>query len=454
MNNAELAIKFSNERYCTKKDVIEAMKTPLIDSIWNSVLEYRSSFSYPLGLKHINNSQYQICLTPTMVERINSIERKLLNIEKTYFKMTGSNEQKLFKINSYLSILSKISQKYNINVDNIVIESIIKGSASALSPDALILNRYLQGLLNIENNALKDINFDTLAKLYGLLMGTDVLPRNYRNNEVDNNLSRVVIGKLYLGIPTNLIENNMEQLFNFISNSSVSMFIKAISSFYFIYYVRPFNEYTEELAILTLKKVLASNDLGEIASLINFESLLEDKEKLESFIVESQKTLDLTYLLDYIISQCENCIDTVNEEILKIQSTVIRSEIHQLEEDNILNSNNAQVNLTNYQTQLQNTVSYSQSIAISNVPTGLNEEEATALENHLMELNPNLSRGQAYFYARHCTLGMNYTISQYKKSLNCAYETARSSMDNLVMLGYYRKECLKNKYIYTPVKKG
>lgn len=69
-------------------------------------------------------------------------------------------------------------------------------------------------------------------------------------------------------------------------------------------------------------------------------------------------------------------------------------------------------------------------------------------------MNPNLSRSQAYFYARHCTLGMSYTISQFKKEVGCAYETARTSMDNLVVLGYYRKEMLRNKFIYTPVKKN
>ena len=68
-------------------------------------------------------------------------------------------------------------------------------------------------------------------------------------------------------------------------------------------------------------------------------------------------------------------------------------------------------------------------------------------------MNPNLSYGQAAFYARHCTLGSKYTIAMYKKEIGCAYETARTSMDNLVYLGYYRKELFKNKYIYIPVKK-
>ena len=56
MNNAQLAIKFSNEKYCTRKDVVEAMKTPLIDSIWNTVLEYRSNFSVVLPLKQIGRA--------------------------------------------------------------------------------------------------------------------------------------------------------------------------------------------------------------------------------------------------------------------------------------------------------------------------------------------------------------------------------------------------------------
>ena len=93
-------------------------------------------------------------------------------------------------------------------------------------------------------------------------------------------------------------------------------------------------------------------------------------------------------------------------------------------------------------------------IAISNVPLGLSEQEASVLENRLVEMEPTMSRAQAYFYARHCTIGMNYTIAQFKKCLGCAYETARTSMDNLVRLGYYRKEPLKNKYVYTPIKRN
>lgn len=469
MNNTELAIKFSNEKYCTRRDVIDTMKTPLIDSIWNSVLEYRSSFSIVLTLKHINNTSYSVCLTPTMVEHVNSVERKLMRIMADYLKMGNLAEKSVVRVNLYVKILKCIGKKYGLNLEDAVIENIVNGNVSALSPDLMILNRYFRCLLEIENNPDSKINDDTFSKFYSLLMGTDELTEYYRTQEVDNSFSKVVIGRLYLGVPVNTIESNMDQLFNFVENSHVSMFIKAISAFYFIYYVKPFETYTEEIATLSLKKILALNDIGGVVALLNFEDIVSNKEELESFILESQKTYDLTYIIDYVLRKSETYLDSVLDDFIAARNNVINKEINQPEETNILNKTQS-INKSNeesfkningniseinkQQNTIQSVVDYSQSIAISNLPTGLNEEEATRLENHLMELNPNLSHGQAYFYARHCTLGMNYTIAQYKKSLGCAYETARSSMDHLVYLGYYRKELLKNKFIYTPVKKG
>ena len=469
MNNTELAIKFSNEKYCTRKDVSEAMKTPLIDSIWNSVLEYRSSFSIVLPLKHINNTAYSVCLTPTMVEHVNSVERKLMRIMANYLKMDNLAEKGVFRVNSYVKILKCIGQKYGLNLEDSVIENIVNGNVSALSPDLMILNRYYRCLLETENNPDVKINDELLSKIYSLLMGTDELTEYYRTQEVDNSFSKVVIGRLYLGVPVNTIEANMDQLFNFFENSHISMVIKAISAFYFIYYVKPFETYSEEIATLTLKKLLALNDIGGVASLLDFEDLVSKKDELESFILESQRTFDLTYIIDYILRKADGYLDVVLDDFVKARNQVIHNEINQPEETNVLNKTPS-INVSDedsfkningklgdsIEPQLitKSSVGYNQSIAITNLPTGLNEDEANRLENHLMELNPNLSHGQAYFYARHCTLGMNYTISQYKKTLGCAYETARSSMDHLVYLGYYRKELLKNKYIYTPVKKG
>jgi hypothetical protein len=53
MATNELALKFTNEIYATKQDVIKSMKTTLIDHVWNQIIEYRGNFMIPLALKHI-----------------------------------------------------------------------------------------------------------------------------------------------------------------------------------------------------------------------------------------------------------------------------------------------------------------------------------------------------------------------------------------------------------------
>lgn len=68
----------------------------------------------------------------------------------------------------------------------------------------------------------------------------------------------------------------------------------------------------------------------------------------------------------------------------------------------------------------------------------------------LMQLNPNIRIAQAKFYAEHRTAGYFYTISQFRQFSDCAYETARTSMDFLAAIALYDKKLLKNKYVYTP----
>ena len=92
-----------------------------------------------------------------------------------------------------------------------------------------------------------------------------------------------------------------------------------------------------------------------------------------------------------------------------------------------------------------------QGLAVAYIPEELDEKTATRLEKHLLELDVRLKKDQAYFYARHCTLGMYYTIDQYKKACKCVYETARTSMEKLVEYGYYVKMLAGKKFVYTPV---
>jgi Fic family protein len=84
----------------------------------------------------------------------------------------------------------------------------------------------------------------------------------------------------------------------------------------------------------------------------------------------------------------------------------------------------------------------------------LSDKEVREYVLYLLETNPNLNKNQAAFLASHCTSGRYYTIQQFKQTIKCAYETARTSMDKLAAEGYYEKLQVKNKFVYSPVPKG
>lgn len=467
----ETAIKYSNEVYATKQFVKQDMKIPFIDHIWTKIIEYRSNFNNILTLKHIDGTLYSMCLTPTIANSVNEIERKLLKLSKNYFKLTKNFSNKEFKKISYSKCLQSIARKQTVEIDDITLKMIVSNSPSVLPAKAIPLNRYYECLKMIEKQYLEEISDATLADFYSILTGQSELTEFYRTREIDNLLSKVVIDKLYLGIPVNAIEKSMDDLFKFVEYSKSNLFVKAVATFYFIYYVKPFEFFSEEIALLLFKKILAKNDIEEVASMINFETIFDNIELLEKEILESQRSYDLTYILTYILKLSTKILDEALDDMTIAQNSSLKEEIYQeeienkeentslLQDDEINNKNVSEIeqndkeNTISTNNVVNNVFSSIDRIAITNVPTGLNEEEARILENRLLEMDPNLSRIQAHFYARHCIVGMNYTISQFKKCEGCAYETARTGMDNLVYLGYYRKEALKNKFIYTPIKK-
>lgn len=536
--------KFSNEIYATKNDIVKAMKTPLVDGIWTQVLEYRGDFYESLSLTNYDANRFSVCMTPTISKRLNSFERRLTTILNQYSRLQRNLANEFFKHKVYKKILKIIAKKYNVDTQDTVLDGIIDGTITYNLPtDQLILQRYYSCLADIEENYLQDIDENTIGDFYSKLMGTDELTSYYRKTDTDK-YSGYSIGRIKIGVAPQHIENAVEQLIKFINYDNQSLIVKAVATLYDIYYIRPFENYSEEIAVLMLKKVLAYNDVNSIAALLCFETLLENKEELEGKILDCQKYCDLTYLITYVLNKVEPLVDKIADEIAESQKLTIKKELYQVDEEPkgevqkepifktapvtvdipILNKEEirkeplAQNELERpfnepYKTSSIETVKpvfedkvepkeevhpsetlvqeekeetsvetgrtpeevkayqelvrpvqptlngsekvkFSQNIAISNVPTGLSEEEATRLETHLMEMNPNLSHGQAYFYARHCTIGMSYTVDQYKKCVGCAYETARSSMNNLVLLGYYKKEILKKKFVYIPVKRN
>ena len=217
------------------------------------------------------------------------------------------------------------------------------------------------------------------------------------------------------------------------------------------------------------------------------------KEEAARIYVEVQKTADVTYFVDYAFKYLSKYCDTFLDDIATAKVAEMRADFYQVDEEKPIQEVEIpeparvetmdlfaeeaeekveeaapapvqQVEKTReepqkviaVETPKKKTVKVTyvqEELAVAYIPVALDEKQAVLLEQDLLERDPELKKGEAKFYARHCTKGKKYTIAQYKKSLHCAYETARTSMDHLAELLYYRKEKIKNKYVYIPVER-
>ncbi len=396
---SDLPAKFSNDIYATQQDVIDALQMRNIDSVWGKILEYRNFFSMSLNLNNADGKNYSVVLTPVISQKVNAIERRLFKAMSNFENLNESAKQELIK-EEQRNILSTVA----LNLINV-------------NEKQGILVHYVNALNDIKDIVFNEINDDFIKK-----MSADL--------SIETELS-------------NSKEEVTNSLYAFIKNNYISAFVKASCALYYVLYTKPFENYNEELGILLFKEILAHYDFGPVSSLINVESVLSNIEEIEKTIEECQINLDLTYFLNYMLTKIDICMDNILNDIISFKTKTIQRETYSLDE-------------ANDSTPIENlsrSVVSSGPLAISITRNSLSEEEARQLEISLQELIPELRPMQAAFYARHCTLGSKYTIRQFQKFNSCSYETARSSMDKLVNLGFYRKEPLKNKFIYTPIER-
>lgn len=455
MAQEDLAIRFSNKMYATKLDVSRTLGISQIDTIWSNIVSYRSHFTNQLEIRNIERTPFNIVLTPLILQNVTSIERKLTKAMVRYAKLSMQDITRYdLRRMKLVNCLSHISAKYKLDISEDFLMKMVLGEVSSIAPKDMIVQRYLNSLLRIEKFYDDPLSEQTLRMIFDEITGVSDVETIYRSDDIDNDGSKIIINRVYNAAPVERIAPMMENLFDFLNNSDESFFVKAIATFYLMQYTKPFDIHSEEVALLFMKQVLAHNELDQLAAILDFEILLNDRsERYAQVLQEVQRTNDLTYLLIYAVEQgekiCQNILDSLTEldthsiakEFFKEEKEIARNEVeneYRVEEKSIENISSKHVD-------------YEIKVALPIMPIGLDERDATRIEEHLLEMNPNLKKGDAFFYARHCTIGKYYTIQQYKKATDCAYETARTSMDRLVYEGFYRKEMIKNKFVYTPI---
>ena len=504
MANNELAIRFTEGKYATKAEVAKELRMSMIDTIWSNILNYRSSFNSYLAIKSIEKNQLVICSCPSINALVNSTDMKLIRVMKEYSHLNVNNgDLRRFEDECLIKSLMHLAKVHELEVTENYVRSLIHGDIREPAPSMKVLTRYLDALRYIKKSHVSPINVDFLAEIYSRLLGTEELTSFYRSTEDSNRENRVLIDRVYTSAPTVLIEPMMESLFMFIANSTLSSVCKASIAYYYVNYIQPFANYSDEVALLLAKAILAHFDLGEAGVLLPLETLLsENQEEIARLFVEVQKTSDVTYFLYFALKQVEKKCDELLDLNARIQADMLRNDFYR--QDEVKKPEPSGVSYVTEQPSLfdasmqepvreeprpapqpvreepkpeptpireepvrpapeqpkvevreerqpEPVKEQQETIAVSYIPPVLDEKQALRLEQHLLELDPSLRKHEAHFYARHCTLGKSYTIAQYKRMIGCVYETARTAMDHLVELGYYRKDSSNKKFIYTPI---
>lgn len=483
MASSDLGIRFTEEKYATRSEVARDLKTPLVDSFWKVVKDYRSNFMRSLSLKALDGTPLSYCGSQAISNLINRQELKLVKLFSKYTKMDfNSGDTRLFQSKCEIESLKSIAKKYNLDVDDNYLRSLLDGRITSIASSHVVLANYANALRETKKLYNSLLNEDFLANIYMKLVGSEELVSFYRSTDDDNPENRIVIDRLYTSAPYSAIEGMMDNLFAFLQNSDQNIVVKALTAYYFINYVKPFDDNNDELAVLLLKAILSRSDIDELAFYVPIEQLLSDEQDvIAKIFIEVQKTNDVTYFLNYGLKVLEDAIDKMLELINVLEADSLKKDYYReakieartfslfeeetreeevaletIEQPGVVKEVEKPVfepkSISNEIVEQQTPVRKEELALSFNVPF-LDEKDAARLEQHLLELDPELKRGQAYFYARHCTMGKRYTISQYKKALGCAYETARTSMDSLAELGYYRQEMVKNKKVYTPISK-
>lgn len=453
----DLNQRYTIEKYCTRMEVAKALGTNLIEPFWKEIADFRNRLSIVLPIFDTFRSNF----TLTYIDQVTAKSSQLNSLVSTYvgayLKLkSGSLAEHTFTSDMLKSCLKQVARVHKIDVSEITLSKIVQNQPVEDIYEPLV--RYKKALFNFENQSFGTIGEDFLANEYAILRGELELTSFYRTNDNESAASMMLIDKDYdHGVPAHMIEEMMTKLFEYINNTSISLLARISAIFFVFNYVKPFKHHNRELAALLAKRIIASAEVNASAIYLPVELMFSNKDFYEGITQEVKKTHDFTYALISASACICDAIEAANARINQVHAHTLESEV-QIGTDSakIKEEFGSRVELIqpNKTSETKKQIQERLEKPLENVETEeLSEKELKAKIEDILEINPNISKKQAHFYVHHSQKGRFYTIQQFVKFEKCVYETARTSMDALAAQGYYRRESIKNKFVYTPIDK-
>ncbi len=474
MAPADLVSRFTDQDYATKKGVATTLGVSLIDSLWRQILNYRLQNSRRLLLKTIPQVPFSLTATPTLAQRYSAFEQKLASFAAEYRSVCESPSWKeAADKDCKLSVLKAICEAEGKKIPELTLKAMLTGMYRQNEPDHAPVLAYRDLLTDLGANPGQPYDEDFLGKGYAALLGTEELTVFYRTSDAKNTYNSQVV-RTYERAPAEDIDKLMSSLADFISRDPCRPFVKALAAVYFFDYIEPFDFHNRMMGVLVGKAILAHGGLGEAAAMLPLEAFFEEGPRYDALALETQKEADLTYLVLHAIKRISARVDELLNRFVAIKKETYRSEfvgnaersdepveveVPRSEEKPVEVEAPAKIEVVEEEPlrkgptfeKVDSLPIGPQGLAIVPPRKTLSDKEIKEAARYIRETNPTIRPAQAKFFASHCAVGSYYTINDFKKSARCAYETARTSMDNLAAEGFYKKLKIKNKFVYTPI---
>lgn len=429
MNSIEEGKAFTDDVYASKKDVEAYYNLTDVHKNWDNVLRYRTNFDVETELCDNDHNHYKICLTRKLLADGYGFQMKLLK-DLILFASLNKKSQNDFVLKRKMRAMQAVlyfSGRTNVNSETL--EKLALGEMENIPSSLFLADAYSKAYNNdFFHDGITVSNFGTVnKKVIGSLEEEDIVYRTEAPTDIRNPLKPFAEKN---------IEEALKQVNMFLLQSDIPAIFRALSVLYFFASVRPYEYFNEGTAALISKNFLADEGFMTLGFTLDFESIAfaAGKEYFSKAKL-SETTLDLTYYLAHVFPFLIREEETMHEELVSLKEE---------ESKNPLPEGDVPVNSTGEEAA-------EVSFALPVFPVGKGENEIEVTARKLREVYPQLKKKEAHFYAGHCTIGLNYTIEQFRREEKTVYETARTSMDDLAKRGFYRKNKIQKKFVYTPV---
>jgi Fic family protein len=326
MGSNALPIRFTDEKYATKSDVVKALGTSLVDSIWRNIVGYRLQSAKKLALKTIPQVPFYVTYTQPIAQRINDFQVKLAHFMLAFSQVTpGSQLQIEVERYAKLNILRDAAAIEGVKISDLSLKAMLNGTYFENNKAHAPILGYRDALDAFQS---APVNEDLLATYYGELMGEEELTSFYRISDPDggNMYHTVVIGRDYQYAPYSEIPDLMEDFFAFLNNDVSEPIVHAVTAIYYLDYIKPFEAHNQLCGCLLAKSIFEEANVGLIARLLPLERVFVPTDRLKTLCLETQRSADMTYIVLYALDILEPALEDLINEIKRAQARILEAE--------------------------------------------------------------------------------------------------------------------------------